>query len=134
MTDIDEAEITTELVRATREAAAVAYPDWSHGVSTRVLPSQGVGTTIVIAYRGDDGQDVDLWNHRDIKRRIRKSLTDLVAEQGEECMGMKCTVARSGTFRIEYSYDIDEAIKWANQVFSGLTPTETVEILRPQES
>ena len=57
----------------------------------------------------------------------------LFVAQAHEWAGMKCTVARSGTFRIEYSYDIDEAIKWANQVFSGLAPEETVEILRPQE-
>ncbi|MFE6611489.1 hypothetical protein [Amycolatopsis sp. NPDC057786] len=133
MADFDEAEVTTTLVRATGEAAALAYPNWTYGVSARVLPSRGVGTWTVVAYQGGEGKDVDLWDHRDLDRRIQKSSTGLLDAQGVECMGMKCTVARSGEFRIEYSYDIDEAIKWANQVFSGLPPEEIVEILRPRD-
>ncbi|KQY28430.1 MULTISPECIES: hypothetical protein [Nocardia] len=133
MTDIDEAEITTELVLATGEAAAVAYPDWTHAVSTRVQTSRGVSTTIVVAYRGEEGSVVSLFDHRDISHRVRRNSNKLFIAQGEEWAGMKCTVARSGKFRIEYSYDSDEAIRWTNQVFSGLTPEETVEILRPQE-
>ncbi|MGW6725116.1 hypothetical protein ACWF9G_04345 [Nocardia sp. NPDC055029] len=133
MSDIDEAELTTELVQATGEAATLAYPDWTHAVSARVLPSRGVGTWEVVAYRGDEGTVVRLFGHRAIDRRVQTASTKLLAAQGEECMGLKCTVARSGHFRVEYSYDIDEAIKWANQVFSGLTPEELVENLRPQD-
>ncbi|WP_181699057.1 hypothetical protein [Nocardia sp. GTS18] len=133
MSDFDEVEVTTTLVQATGEAAAVAYPDWTYGVSTRVLPSRGVGTTIVVAYQSSEGKVADLWDHRDLKRLIRKSSTALLDAQGVECMGLKCTVARSGQFRIEYSYDIDEAIKWANEVFSGLPPAELVEVLRPRD-
>ncbi|MFD3703423.1 hypothetical protein ACFWUP_09775 [Nocardia sp. NPDC058658] len=133
MADIDEAEVTTELVIATGEAATLAYPDWTYSVSTRVLPSQGVGTWDVVAYRGEEGKVVSLFGKREISNRVRKFSDKLLTAQGQECMGIKCTVSRSGNFRIEYSYDIDEAIKWANQVFSGLTPEETVEILRPQE-
>ncbi|MFF0544773.1 hypothetical protein ACFYTF_18245 [Nocardia thailandica] len=132
MTDIDEAEVISELVRATGEAAAVAYPDWTYGVSTNVQPSHGVGTWGVAAYRGDEGTDVDLWDHREISRRVRILTDKLFVAQGSEWAGMRCTVARSGRFRIEYSYDIDEAIKWANQAFSGLTSEQVVENLRPQ--
>lgn len=133
MTDIDESEIITELVRATGEAAMLVYPDWTYAVSTNVQTARGVGTWGVVAYRGNDGQDVDLWDHPDIDRRICKYSDQLYVAQGAEWAGMKCTVARSGTFRIEYSYDIDKAIKWAAQAFSGLTPAELVDILRPQE-
>ncbi|MFD6389850.1 hypothetical protein [Nocardia sp. NPDC060259] len=133
MTDIDEAEVTTELVVATGEAATLGYPDWTYAVSTRVQAVQGVGTWIVVAYRADEGAVVSLFDHVEVDRRVQMSTDKLLTAQGEECMGIKCTVARSGKFRIEYSYDIDEAIKWANQVFSGLEPAELVEILRPQD-
>ncbi|MFD4357269.1 hypothetical protein ACFWPK_32300 [Nocardia sp. NPDC058519] len=133
MTDIDEAELITGLVQATGEAAALVYPDWVYAVSTNVQTSSGVGTWGVIAYRGDEGMDVDLFDHHDISDRVCINSDKLFLAQGQEWAGMKCTVARSGKFRIEYSYDIDEAIKWAAEVFSGLTSDERVEILRPQE-
>ncbi|KAF0847194.1 hypothetical protein [Nocardia caishijiensis] len=133
MTDIDEIEATTELVQATAQAAELAYPDWTYAVSTRVYPSRGVGTWGAVAYRGGEGTVVRLFGHREISRRIQNSSEKLYDAQGEECAGIKCSVARAGNFRIEYSYDIDEAIKWANQVYSGLTPEELVEILRPRD-
>ncbi|MFC9963039.1 hypothetical protein [Nocardia ignorata] len=133
MTDIDEVEVTTELVQAAADAGALVYPDWDFVVATRVHPSQGVGTWEVAAYRGDDGAIVDLFDHREIDNRVQTNSAELLAAQGPECMGLKCSVARSGQFRIEYSYEIDEAIKWANQVFSGLPPEQLVDILRPHD-
>ncbi|TCK00475.1 hypothetical protein [Nocardia alba] len=133
MSEIDDVEAATELVQATGEAAALAFPDWTYAVSTRVYPSQGVGTWGVVAYRGDEGAVVRLFGHREISRRVQNYSEQLYDAQEQDCAGIKCIVARSGKFRIDYSYDIDEAIKWANQVFSGLTPEETVEVLRPQE-
>ncbi|MGM7647479.1 hypothetical protein ACSVDM_21475 [Nocardia sp. JW2] len=129
--DEERGKVATELVRVMGQAGALQYPDWTHVVSTGVRPSRGVSTWEVIAYRGSEGAVVSLFDHREIDRSLESSLMKLFAAQGETCMGLKCSVARSGQFRIEYSYDIDEAIKWANQVFSGLPPEELVEILRP---
>ncbi|WP_024802997.1 hypothetical protein [Nocardia sp. BMG51109] len=131
MADLDEAEIVSELVRATAEAAALVYPEWTHAASTRVYPSSGVGTWEVVAYQDDEGKQVDLFDHNDIDRRVRGNSEKLFEAQGSEWVGMKCSVARSGRFRIEYSYDIDEAIKWAGDYFGGSTPEELVEVLRP---
>ncbi|KAF0849221.1 hypothetical protein [Nocardia caishijiensis] len=131
MTDIDEAEIVTELVQATGESATLAYPDWTHAVSTNVQTARGVSTALVVAYRGEEGKIVSFFRHGDLSHRVAKYSDRLFVAQGSEWAGMKCSVARSGLFRIEYSYDGDEAIKWANQVISGLSPDELVEILRP---
>ncbi|WP_157101396.1 hypothetical protein [Nocardia shimofusensis] len=131
MADLDESEIISELVVATGEAAALAYPDWTHAVSTKVYPSRGVSTWEVVAYKGDNGQHVDLFDHDDIDRRICDHADSLFQAQGSDWVGMKCSIARSGQFRIEYSYDTDEAIKWAGDFFGGSTPEELVEILRP---
>ncbi|MGM7647480.1 hypothetical protein ACSVDM_21480 [Nocardia sp. JW2] len=131
MTDIDEAEMITELVKATGESAALAYPDWTFAVSTNVQTARGVSTALVVAYRGEEGKVVSFFRHGDLSHRVAKYSDRLFVAQGSEWAGMKCNVARSGNFRIEYSYNGDEAIRWANQVFSGLTPEELVEILRP---
>ncbi|MFE6610305.1 hypothetical protein [Amycolatopsis sp. NPDC057786] len=130
MADIEAA---TELVQATGQAAGLAYPDWTYAVSARVYPARGVGTWGAVAYRGDEGTVVRLFGHREISRRIQNSSEELHDAQERECAGIKCSVARAGNFRIEYSYDIDEAITWANQVFSGLAPDELVEVLRPHD-
>lgn len=132
VTDLDEVEYITELAKAADDAAATVYADWTYAVTTNVLPSQGVGTTITVAYRGDEGKIVSFFRHRDIGSRVFSNSEKLLSAQDEECVGLKFSVARSGEFDIEYSYDIDEAIKWTNQVFSGLDPAELVEILRPR--
>lgn len=132
MSDIDEAEIIVELVRATGEAAALEYPEWTHAVSARVYPSSGVGTWEVVAYQNSDGKRVELFDHDEIDERVSSSSRRLFEAQGAEWAGMKCSVARSGKFTIEYSYDIDEAIKWAGDGFEGgSTPGELIAALRP---
>jgi len=131
MSDMDEAEIISELVKATGEAALLEYPAWTHVVTTRVYPSSGVGTWEVVAYEGSEGKQVDFFGHRDISRRVSRTSRKLFEAQGSEWVGFKCSVARSGRFRIEYSYDIDEAIKWAGDFFGGSSPEELVEVLRP---
>ncbi|MGW5312132.1 hypothetical protein [Nocardia thailandica] len=132
MTEIDEAAVTVDLVQATGEAASLAFSDWTYAVSARVVPARGVGTWEVAAFRNDDGVIVDLFDHEEIDQRVQEASTGLLSAQGPECVGIKCTVARTGRFRIEYSFDPEAAIKWANQYFSGLSPAELVENLRPQ--
>jgi len=131
MSDFDEYEIISELVGATGEAATLAYTEWTHAVSTNVRTSRGVGTWGVVAYNDHEGVAVDLFDHDDINRRVRKNSSKLLEAQSPECVALKCTVARSGHFEIDYSYNIDEAIKWAGDFFGGSTPEELVEVLRP---
>ncbi|MGW4635363.1 hypothetical protein [Nocardia sp. NPDC004415] len=133
MEDIDATELSIELAKATGQAAALEYPDWTYGVSTRVNTAPGVSTWDCFSYQGGEGRMVDLFDHRAIDKALTTTTRQLLEYQGDECMGVKCSVARSGQFRIEYSFDFDEAIRWANPFFSKLTDEEVIENVRPRD-
>ncbi|WP_336088191.1 hypothetical protein [Nocardia sp. SSK8] len=133
MNEIDVAEVSITLAQTTGQAAALGYEDWTYGVSTRVKTAPGVSTWDCFSYRDDDGTIVDVFDHKAIGKAAKTATRQLLEAQGDECTGVKCTVARSGQFRIEYSFDFDESIRWANPFFSKLTDEEVIENVRPRD-
>lgn len=133
MSEIDIAEVSLELATATGQGAAIGYDDWKYGVVVQVKTAPGVSTWDCFSYNADGGKFVSLFKHRTIGRAVNMGTLALLEAQGDECTGVKCTVSRSGQFRIEYSFDFDESIRWANPFYSKLTDEEVIENVRPRD-
>lgn len=132
MAELDEATIVSELVIATGEAATVAVPDWDYAVSTRVYPEAGVATWEIVAYDDKGGRRIDLFDHQEIDQKLNRVSRELFEVQAADWRGMKCSVARSGHFRIDYEYDAAAALRWAGAYFGGSPPEKLVRELWPE--
>lgn len=132
MPDRDESTVIQDLVKSIGQAGSSTLPDWEYVVSNFVWTASNVSSYEAVVYSEASAMEFDSFDNFELGNIIGNLSEELFHVQNSGWRGVKCSVARSGRFRVDYSYDLDEAIKWVGDFFEGgSSPEELIEVLRP---
>lgn len=131
----DPALISLDLARVTAHAGSVTFDDWTHATTSFVWTARGISTCAAVAYNPRGAAVVNLGQHHEtVQVPLMRTAKDLFKAQNSEWVGINCSGSRSGEFQVDYSHNLNEAIRWVSDAFDGgSSPSELVEVLRPTD-